>query len=296
MLSAAAGDDKIDHRVESAHILGRILARTASEIRSSADNQASPAAQLRSESVAVLYRLLRDTAPEVRAPAAASLGDCGGDNSVAAELIAAAGDPDRGVRLAVARALLRINGPGNRTAGEILTGLVADRYSFGDRSEACSVLLQASQETRDRAILAMADLLSQADSLVQQDVLACLGTLGPRARCTLPALEKLLHDHEPDTRTAAMRAILDIEESRNPRLITVMIEMISDKTLPQEWRMEMLSRINEIAPALLVKATPGLIRQLGESDLRVRRVRLNYSLLSLRTITLRCPSKALSGD
>jgi HEAT repeat protein len=117
----------------------------------------------------------------------------------------------------------------------------------------------------------MANLLSQADSLVKQDVLACLGTLGPRARSTLPALEKLLNDREPDTRTAAMKAILDIEESRSPRLITVMVGMISDKSLPQEWRMEMLSRINEIAPALLVKATPGLISQLGESDLKVRR-------------------------
>jgi len=117
--SAAADDDKIEVRVETAGILGRILARAASEIRTSADSLTSPAVQLRSKSVAILYRLLKDRVPEVRAAAANSLGDGGLDPSVAVELIAAAGDSDRGVRLEIARVLLRINGPDDRTAADI---------------------------------------------------------------------------------------------------------------------------------------------------------------------------------
>jgi HEAT repeat protein len=292
VLSAAAGDENIDHRVESARILGRILAGAAGEIRSSADNQANPAAQFRSQSVAVLYRLLKDRAPEARAAAADSLGNCGIDSSVTAELIAAAGDPDRGVRLAIAQALLRINGPGDRTAAGILASLAADRESDGQRSLAMNALQQASEETRNRAMLAMANLLPHADSLVQQDVLACLGTLGPRARCALPALEKLLNDRETDTRTAAMRAILDIEESRSPRLIMVMLEMISDKSSSQEWRMELLGRIKETSPTAVAKATPSLIRQLGDDDPNVRRAALELLAFIIEDTRAEMPTQA----
>ena len=120
---------------------------------------------------------------------------------MAAELIAAAGDPDRGVRLEVARALLRINGPGDRTAAGILTSMVTDREPVGDRSEVLKALLQTSDETRNRAMLALAELLSHADPLVQPDVLDCLGEAGPHALVALPKLEKLLDDPEPATRS-----------------------------------------------------------------------------------------------
>ena len=53
-----------------------------------------------------------------------------------------------------------------------------------------------------------------------------------------------------------------------------MIEMIADKTLSQEWRTEMLGRIRETAPASLARATPGLIRQLGDSNANIRRFAL----------------------
>ena len=60
-----------------------------------------------------------------------------------------------------------------------------------------------------------------------------------------------------------------------------MIEMIADKTLSQEWRMDMLGRIKETAPAALAKATPGLIRQLGDSNANVR-----HAALELLTIII----------
>jgi hypothetical protein len=55
--------------------------------------------------------------------------------------------------------------------------------------------------------------------------------------------------------------------------------MITDKSLPQEWRMDILERIKEATPTALAKATPGLIRQLGDSDSDVRRAALD--LLSI---------------
>ena len=102
VLSAAAADEKIEARVETARILSRIMALAAFQVRSSADGLADTAVQARSDSHSLLYRLLKDPVPEVRAAAADSLGEGGLDSSVAAQLIAAAGDSDRGVRLAIA--------------------------------------------------------------------------------------------------------------------------------------------------------------------------------------------------
>jgi hypothetical protein len=123
---AGADDDQIEVRVETARILGRILARAASEIRSSADSLKSPAVQLRSKCVSILYRLLKDRIGDVRAAAADLLGDGGLDPSVAAELIAAAGDSDRGVRLEIARTLLRINFDVRRAALDLLSIIIED--------------------------------------------------------------------------------------------------------------------------------------------------------------------------
>jgi len=123
---SAADDDQIEVRVETARILGRILARAASEIRSSADSLKSPAVQLRSKCVSILYRLLKDRIGDVRAAAADLLGDGGLDPSVAAELIAAAGDSDRGVRLEIARTLPRINFDVRRAALDLLSIIIED--------------------------------------------------------------------------------------------------------------------------------------------------------------------------
>jgi HEAT repeat protein len=79
-----------------------------------------------------------------------------------------------------------------------------------------NVLLQASEETRSRAMLALVELLSHADPAVQPDVLACLGEAGPHAHVALPALEKLLDDPEPGTRSSAVRAISRSKTKRPP--------------------------------------------------------------------------------
>jgi HEAT repeat protein len=279
VLSAAADDEKIEARVETARILSRIMALAASKIHSSGGDPTGAAVRARSDSEAILYRLFKDRVPEVRAAAADSLGDGGLNPLTAAELTAAAGDPDRGVRLEIARALLRVNGPDDRTAAGMLTSLVADREPVSDRSLAMDVLLQAGEQTRNRALLALAEQLSHADPLVQPDLLACLEEAGSQARVALPALEKLLDDPEPGTRAAAVRAILQIEDKTSPRLTAVMLEMIADKSLAEERRMEILSKIKELAPTVLARAAPDLIRQLGDGNSDVRRAALD--LLSI---------------
>ena len=63
-------------------------------------------------------------------------------------------------------------------------------------------------------------------------------------------LEKLLDDPESAARSSAVRAILEIEDKKSPRLMAVLLEMIADKSLTQEWRMDILGRIKETAPTL----------------------------------------------
>jgi len=292
VLAAAADDEKIETRIETARILSRIMALAASKVRATAADLASTADQARSDCESILHRLLKDRAPEVRAAAADSLGDAGFDPAAAAELIAAAGDPDRGVRLEIARALLRINGPGDRTAAGILTSLVADRQPVADRPQAMDLLLQASAETRNGAVLALVELLSHADPEVQPDVLACLGEAGSQVQAALPALEKLLDDPEPGTRAAAVRAILGIEPSKNPRLTAVMLEMIADKSLAQEQRMDILGRLKEMAPGALARAAPGLIPQLGDSNSDVRRAALDLLSIIIEDTPAEMPNPA----
>ena len=85
--------------------------------------------------MAVLCRLLKDPDSEVRAAAAEGLGE-GAGAAAPRELIAAAADPDRNVRLAVAKAMLRRNGPDDPTASGLFCALVADpcRLPIGFRS------------------------------------------------------------------------------------------------------------------------------------------------------------------
>ncbi len=143
-----------------------------------------------------------------------------------------------------------------------------------------------------RTMLALVELLSHADPAVQPDVLACLGEAGPHAHVALPALEKLLDDPEPGTRASAVRAILEIEDKKNPRLTAVMLEMIADKALAQEWRMDILARIKETAPTALAKATPGLIRQLGDGNSDVRRAALDLLSIFIEDTRAEMPNQA----
>lgn len=261
VLSAAANKQDLEIRVSVAQILGLIVAGNLARSQAS-DSQA--------EATAVLCRLLHDPQSEVRALAAYALGE-GGAGSAPAELVAAADDPDHDVRLAVARALRRTNGPNDPTVARLLCRLLADPNPIADRFQILKMVQETSKETQDRAMKALAGLMARADDAVLPDVIACLGESGPRAQAALPLLDKLLDAPESSTRAHAAMAMLAIDEKPTPRVLAVLLDMMASKELRQDWRMDAVGRVRESNPKALAKATPALIRQLGDQSPDIRR-------------------------
>ena len=279
--------------------------------------------ELGTESLAVLCHLLKDQSSDVRIQTARSLTVAGPDEASTSALIAAAGDSDRGVRLAIAEALLQLNGPDDRTAAKALCGLVADPGPVADRFQILKVLQRASEATQDQAMEALAGLLSHADPAVLPDLVACLGESGPRARAALPALEKLLDDHEPSTRAAAVMAIQAIDGAGtampgagmsamigigtpgagaatginatgkpSARVLAVLLEMIAERNLPQDWRSYAFGQIHELNPKALSKATPSLILQLGDPSTDVRHAALELLQMVIEDTPAEMPGPA----
>ena len=152
----------------------------------------------------------------VRAEAIGALGEFGPDPVVSADLTAAVGDDDRTVRLAAARALVKINGPDDPTAARTLISMVASREAVPDRQDVLAVVKTMSEPVQDRAVTALVGLLSLGDPEIVPDVIACLPEAGPRARAAVPALEALLNDPEPGLLAAAGMAIVTIEGQDDP--------------------------------------------------------------------------------
>ena len=74
-------------------------------------------------------------------------------------------------------------------------------------------------------------------------------------------------------------AIVAIEGQESPRSIATLIRMVADPTLPQDGRESAISLLQEANKAALVRATPDLIRQLGDDNSLVRQHAV--SLLSM---------------
>jgi HEAT repeat protein len=88
-----------------------------------------------------------------------------------------------------------------------------------------------------------------------------------------------LRDEETGEHAHAGMAIVTIEGKESPRAVAILLRMITDATLPQGWRQNALDTVREVKPAALAKATPDLIRQLGDASVDVRRTALE--LLSM---------------
>ncbi len=74
--------------------------------------------------------------------------------------------------------------------------------------------------------------------------------------------------------------------------MAVMLEMIADKSLTQEWRMDILGRIKEMAPKAMARAAPGLIRQLGDNNSDVRRAALDLLSIIIEDSPADMPNQA----
>jgi HEAT repeat protein len=219
-LIAAATDGHELVRLEAARGLGG-LARSLAILKGLRSPSGAPGgltSAQRDDSVRALRRLLKDPWSLVRAEAAGALVEFGPDPSVSADLAAAASDHDRTVRLAAARSLLKVNGPGDRTAASALIAILADPGPVPDRPEILQVIRGLSDVVQDQAVAALVGLLSGGDPAIVPDVLTCLPMAGPRAKAALSALEAMLDHAEPGLRAGAAMAIVAIEgdESLQP--------------------------------------------------------------------------------
>ena len=138
-------------RFEAAACLGKISARVARPTPLPGSDPPGQVSELGNASRALLCRLLKDPSSDVRAEAARSLGMAGPAESSSKVLVAAAGDPDRDARLAIAEALLKLNGPDDRTVAKILCDLVADPGPVADRPQIVKILQRTSEATQDQA-------------------------------------------------------------------------------------------------------------------------------------------------
>jgi HEAT repeat protein len=315
VLIAAADDVREDVRVEVARGLGRVpLNRTiprGTRATSGASGGLMPA--LRDDALRTVRRLLKDRSGAVRAEAAGALAEFGPDPATSADLTAAVDDGDRAVRLAVARALVKVNGPGDPAAARTLIALLASPDAVPDRPEVLRVVRAMSEAVQDRAVAALAGLLSHGEPDILPDVLACLPQAGPRAKAAVPALEAMLDHAEPSLRAAAGMAIVAIESPEdlqaqdaeaagmgmsamagtsmmtggpgmagpapgshaNPRTVAILARTVADPAIPREMRENALDMVRVADAPALAKASSDLVRQLADPDPNVRRTALD---------------------
>ena len=68
--------------------------------------------------------------------------------------------------------------------------------------------------------------------------------------------------------------------------------MIAEKELPQDWRSDAFGRLKELAPAMVSKATPGLIVQLGDPSVDVAAPPSSCSMMILEDTRAEMPGPA----
>jgi HEAT repeat protein len=279
ILIAAAGDVEEEVRLEAARGLARVAEDGSLVIVSRSGSPGELAPGLRKLCVESLRRLLKDRSSQVRVEAVSALSVYGSEPAVAADLVAATGEEDRAVRLAAARGLLKVNGAGDRSAAQTLIALVCDPDAVPDRLAVMDVLKNTSQAVQDQAVAALVELLSHRDPLVLPDLIDCLSGSGIRARAVVSALEGLLNDEDPALRSKAAMAIVTIERQASPRVVDVLVRMVADPTVPQDGRESAIPFLRGANSSALTRATPDLIRQLGDGNAVVRQNAL--SLLSM---------------
>ncbi len=267
-LIAAASDIDPSVRLEAAFALGRIPHAGAFQV--AVVPAGGTASGLRTEIITALRRLLNDKASAIRVAAADALGHSGPDAATAADLVTATRDQERDVRFSAARALLKVIGPSDPSAGQTLVALVGDPEPITDRRAVLDVVMSGSEAVQDQAATVLAGLLNDADTSIDADVIDCLMPLGRRARAALPALGRLLDDEDSAHRALAGIAFATIGGKSTPRAIPTLLRILDDLSLAPEWRQSALGKIRDLDEAQLVKATPILIRQLASTNQDVR--------------------------
>jgi len=270
VLTAAVNDPDAGVRLEVGRGRGRVRVVVPVNHDTAPEDGREPAEAVRRAYLGALHRLFKDRDAAVRVAAADAAAVVGPDREAAADLVSAAGDGDRDVRLAAAKALLAVNGPGDPSAARVLVALIADPEPVGDRHQVLAALAAADAETREQAVAALAGLLTRADPSVLPDVIDCLAAAGPVAKSALPSLEGLLKNKDANLRASVGIAVAGIEGKGSPRAVKVLVGLVSDAEVPTGWRLAALESVREANPSALAGATPDLIRHLGDTDAGVR--------------------------
>jgi len=268
-LALAAADGSALVRMEAAAALGRVAASGAARPRPAGGSTGSPPAW-RATVRDPLHRLLGDKSELVRAEAVRAVGELGVDPGSAAPLARAAGDPERDVRLAAAKALLAANGAGDPTAARTLVELAGAFETTAEIHRVFEAAAVLDGERFDRVVRAMAGQLASKDPIARYSAAVGLSDVGERAKAALPALAGLAQDPDPEVRAYAGLAIATIEGKASPRAVAVLVAMVGDATLAEARRFAAIVMLRERDPTLMTRASAGLVRQLGDPDASVR--------------------------
>ena len=274
VLLAASRDSEADVRRAAAKGIGRAVVFTSQTVPSSPETPGGLAPDSRERILKALRVLLKDPSSEVRAAAVSSLGEFGTAPTTPPDLLGATSDEDGEVRLAASVSLLKLNGNSDPIASRTLLAMLSDPEPVLLRSRVAEVLKGTSESVQDQAVSALMTLLANADSdsLLLHEAVDCLSVFGVRSRPALPAIEALLRDQDqdPNTRAAAENAFGEIEGKNAPRYLAMQLKTIADVTMTARWRQYTLNSVREVNAPALTKATPGLIRQLTDTDPNVR--------------------------
>ena len=272
VLLAASRDSEAAVRRAAAKGIGRAVVFTSQSVPSSPETPGGLAPDSRERILKALRVLLKDPSSEVRAAAVSSLGEFGTAPTTPPDLLGATSDEDGEVRLAASVSLLKLNGNSDPIASRTLLAMLSDPEPVLLRSRVAEVLKGTSESVQDQAVSALMTLLANADSLLLHEAVDCLSVFGVRSRPALPAIEALLRDQDqdPNTRAAAENAFGEIEGKNTPGYLAMQLKTIADPTMTARWRQYTLNSVREVNAPALTKATPGLIRQLADTDPNVR--------------------------
>jgi HEAT repeat protein len=253
-------------RASTVHELGRVLLQSLPS-----DAMTGSRAQV----VAALRGALSDEDPQVRAEVAFVLGNRPDAGRAAADELtkAAMNDQDHAVRLAAARALMRLGGEHKALALRALAGPFADPTTLVDRRAFVTVMVSAGEAGEDQAIEGLVGLLSDPDEDIRLEAVDCLTALGSAARRIVPDLERLLaSDNLGLSYTAALAIVQTIEPvpPLDPKVRSAMERAVTDTSRTRPQRRDALEKLANLAPEALRSCGLELARQLNQDDRDIR--------------------------
>jgi HEAT repeat protein len=203
--------------------------------------------------------LVADPDPETRKAAARVLAQIDPEAALSA-FARALFNPDEGVRLEAAEALLAIGAAAKPRVSDLIAAVRGDK-SPAVRLKAARALI-VIDPTSSAPVSALAEALSGTDAERRREAAEALATIGAVARDAVPALGGALKDKDAAVRKNAAVALSKVGEPAQPAL-TNLVAALSERKLHEP----ILAALKNIGP---VKVVPPLIGALKDKDPSVR--------------------------